>query len=260
VTCIGFIGLGRMGLPMCANLAAAGYALVAGDARAELEGAVLACGAAGDGDLAGLAGRADILITMLPGPAAVTDLMAGPGGALAAMPPEATWIGMSSNSPRTAEPLTAAAQARGIGVLGAPAEGGPPAAWAGMLQLFVGGGRALVDRCRPVLEVLADPQRITHVGGNGSGYLAKLLVNLLWFGQAVATAEALLLASASGIDLDVLRQALAGSAASSAFIVNDLDTLLDGDNLRSFELNRCCEKLAAVAALARDLGLPSGMA
>jgi 3-hydroxyisobutyrate dehydrogenase len=79
-----------------------------------------------------------------------------------------------------------------------------------MLQLFVGGASALVDRCRPLLEVLADPQRITHVGGNGSGYLAKLLVNLLWFGQAVATAEALLLASASGIDLDVLRQALAG--------------------------------------------------
>jgi 3-hydroxyisobutyrate dehydrogenase len=36
------------------------------------------------------------------------------------------------------------------------------------------------------------PQRITHVGGHGTGYLTKLLVNLLWFGQAIATAEALL--------------------------------------------------------------------
>jgi 3-hydroxyisobutyrate dehydrogenase len=234
VTCIGFIGVGRMGLPMCANLAAGGYAVVAGDARADLEGAVLACGAAWAGTLAGVAARADILITMLPGPAAVTGVMAGPGGVLAAMPAGATWIDMTSNSPRTAQPLTAAARARGIGVLDAPAGGGPPAARAGMLQLFVGGDGALLDRCRPVLEVLADPQRITHVGGSGCGYLAKLLVNLLWFGQAVATAEALLLASASGIDLDVLRQALAGSAASSAFIVNDLGALLDGDYLRSF--------------------------
>jgi hypothetical protein len=63
-----------------------------------------------------------------------------------------------------------------------------------------------------VLEVLGDPQRITHVGANGIGYLTKLLVNLLWFGHAVATAETLLPARASGIDLDVLRQALAGSA------------------------------------------------
>jgi 3-hydroxyisobutyrate dehydrogenase len=259
VTCIGFIGLGRMGLPMCANLAAAGYAVVAGDARAELEEAALACGAAWGGTLAGLAARAEILITMLPGPAAVADVMAGPAGVLAAMPPEATWIDMTSNSPRMAQPLTAAAQARGIGVLDAPAGGGPPAARAGTLQLFVGGDSALVGRCRPVLEVLADPQRITHIGRNGSGYLAKLLVNLLWFGQAVATAEALLLARASGIDLDVLRQALAGSAASSAFIVSDLGALLDGDYLRSFELDRCCEELAAVTALARHLGLPSGL-
>jgi 3-hydroxyisobutyrate dehydrogenase len=259
VTRIGFIGVGRMGLPMCANLAAAGYAVVAGDARAELEEAVLACGAAWAGTLAGVAARADVLITMLPGPAAVTGVMAGPGGVLAAMPAGATWIDMTSNSPRTAQPLTAAAHARGISVLDAPAGGGPPAARAGMLQLFVGGDGALLDRCRPVLEVLADPQRVTHVGGSGCGYLAKLLVNLLWFGQAVATAEALLLASASGIDLDVLRQALAGSAASSAFIVNDLGALLDGDYLRSFELDRCCEELAAVTALARGLGLPSAL-
>lgn len=68
-----------------------------------------------------------------------------------------------------------------------------------MLQLFVGGDSALLDRCRPVLEVIADPQRITHAGGNGSGYLTKLLVNLLWFGQAVATGEALLLAGHPGL-------------------------------------------------------------
>jgi 3-hydroxyisobutyrate dehydrogenase len=256
MTRIGFIGLGRMGLPMCANLAAAGYAVVAGDARPELQEAALACGAAWSGTLAGLAARADILITMLPGPAAVTDVMAGPGGVLAALPPAAAWIDMTSNSPRTAEPLTAAAHARGIGVLDAPAGGGPSAARAGLLQLFVGGDGALLDGCRPVLEVLADPQRITHMGGRGSGYLAKLLVNLLWFGQAVATAEALLLARASGIDLDVLRQALAGSAASSTFIARDLGALLDGDYLRSFELDRCCEELAAVTSLARDLDLP----
>jgi 3-hydroxyisobutyrate dehydrogenase len=165
---------------------------------------------------------------------------------------------MTSNSPDAPRPL-AAARARGIGVLDAPAGGGVPAARAGKLQLFVGGGdSALLERCRPVLEVIADPQRITHAGGNGSGYLTKLLVNLLWFGQAVATGEALLLARASGIDLDVLRQALAGSAASSAFIVKDLGALLDGDYLASFELDRVCEELATVAALARDLDLPSG--
>ena len=52
-----------------------------------------------------------------------------------------------------------------------------------------------------------------RVGGQGAGYTAKLLVNLLWFGQAVATGEALLLARRAGIDLDVLRQAKIGTSA-----------------------------------------------
>jgi 3-hydroxyisobutyrate dehydrogenase len=108
-----------------------------------------------------------------------------------------------------------------------------------------------------VLEALADPQRIIHVGGNGAGYTVKLLVNLLWFGQAVATGEALLLGHRAGIDLDMLRQALATSAASTAYIRDDLSALLDGDYLTSFGLDRCCEQLTAVTDLARELGVPS---
>jgi len=131
-----------------------------------------------------------------------------------------------------------------------------PEARAGTLQLFVGGDIDLLERHRPLLEVLADPDRIAHVGGHGAGYLAKLLVNLLWFGQSVATAEALLLARRAGIDLDVLRQVLTSSAASSAFISRDLGALLAGDYLTSFGLDRCCEELAAVTALARDHDVP----
>src|SRR5580698_7322587 len=112
-------------------------------------------------------------------------------------------------------------------------------------------------QCRPVLEARADPKRIIRVGGNGAGYTAKLLVNLLWYGQAVATGEALLLARRAGIDLDVLRQTLATSAASTAFVRDDLGALLDGDYLTSFGLDRCCEELTAIADLARELRVPS---
>jgi 3-hydroxyisobutyrate dehydrogenase len=207
-----------------------------------------------------VADGADLVITMLPGPPEVRDVMAGSGGVLAAMPATAAWVDMTSNSPIAARPLAASALARGIGVLDAPVGGGVPAARAGTLQLFVGGERALLERCRPVLEVLADPRRIAHIGGNGAGYTAKLLVNLLWFGQAVATAEALLVARRAGIDLDVLHGALAASAASSAFIRNDLGALLDGDYLTSFGLDRCCEELAAVVGLAHETGVPCDLA
>jgi 3-hydroxyisobutyrate dehydrogenase len=69
--------------------------------------------------------------------------------------------------------------------------------------------------------------------------------------------EALLLARRAGIDLDVLRQTLATSAASTAFVRDDLGALLDGDYLTSFGLDRCCEELTAIADLARELRVPS---
>lgn len=58
----------------------------------------------------------------------------------------------------------------------------------------------MLARHRTLLESLADPDLIAHVGGYGAGYTVKLLVNLLWLGQAAATAEALLLARRAGID------------------------------------------------------------
>jgi 3-hydroxyisobutyrate dehydrogenase len=203
-----------------------------------------------------VAAAADVLITVLSGPAELHQAMAGSGGALAALPSAATWIDMTSSSPEMGQALLAQAQARGIGVIEAPVGGGVPEARAGTPQLFVGGESALVERHRAVLEVLADPGRIEHVGGHGAGYLAKLLVNLLWFGQAIATAEALLLARRAGLDLDVLRQALTSSAASSVFIRDHLGALLAGDYLASFGLDRCCEELAAVTALGREHDVP----
>jgi len=193
MTRIGFTGVGRMGLPMCANLIPAGYQVTAGDARGERESAVTGCGAQWKGTAAEVAAEADVLITVLPGPDEVRDVMAGRGGDPAVLP-----IDMTSSSPEVGGVLFHAADDRGIGVLEAPAGGGVPAARAGKLQLSWAATLPwsnVTARCLRCCQ----PQRITHVGGHGAGYLAKLLVNLLWFGQAIATAEALLLARHAGI-------------------------------------------------------------
>jgi len=68
--------------------------------------------------------------------------------------------------------------------------------------------------------------------------------------------EALLLAHRAGIDLEVLRSALGRSAAASEFVRRDLGALLGGDCLESFGIDRCCEELATVVALADELTVP----
>ncbi len=173
--------------------------------------------------------------------------------AIPALRPGATWIDMTSSSPAVGSELRARVDQRGVECLDAPLGGGVAGAAAGTLQLFVGGPGEIVERHRRLLEVLGT---VEHVGDHGAGYTTKLLVNLLWFGQAVATGEALLLGRRAGIDLEVLRGALGRSAAASEFIRRDLDALFDGDYLASFGLDRCREELEAMQALADELEVP----
>jgi 3-hydroxyisobutyrate dehydrogenase len=257
---IGLIGVGRMGLPLCTNLSAAGYDVTAHDLRPQVREDVLACGARWAPTRAAAAAAAEILITVLPGPAEVAQVMLEPGGVLDALPPGATWVDMTSNVDAAAAPIRARASELGIDVLDAPVGGGVTAAREGSLKVFVGGEPEVLERCRAVLAVVGDPARLVHVGGPGAGYTTKLIVNLLWFGQAVATAEALLLGRRSGLDLDVLRGALEDSAARTDFITSDLDALFAGDYLTSFGLDRCCEELENITAQARRLEVPAELA
>lgn len=245
-----------MGLPLCRNLVAAGYSVAATDIRAERAEAVRAVGAGWVADATEAVTGADVVITVLPGAPEVHDLMAGPSGVLAALPAGTTWVDMTSNSPLVVAPLLRQAAERGVHVLDAPMGGGLDAARDGSLQLFVGGHADVLARVRPVLDAVADPSRIVLVGGPGAGYTAKLLVNLLWFGQALATAEALLLGQRAGIDLAVLHGVLSDGPAGSEFARRDLPALFRGDYLRSFGLDRCCEELDAVAEMARAHDLP----
>lgn len=250
------IGVGRMGEHIGANLARAGYQLQAYDIDPQRGRAVLAHGARFAASAEEAAEGADVLLTVLPGAAEVASAVNNT--VLRALAPGATWIDMSSNTPAASEELVRRAAAHGVNVLEAPIGGSPADAAMGRLRLFVGGEEALLARHRRMLSAVASD--ITHVGGHGAGYTAKLLVNLLWFGQAVATAEALLLAQRVGIDVEVMAETLATGPASSAFIQNNLPSLLAGDYLTTFGLDHIRDQLTAVTDLAERLGTPHTLA
>ena len=247
---MGLIGVGRMGLPICARLVESGYEVVATDLRPERNTDVRAAGAVWSRDTRSVAAAADVAITVLPGS---SELQAAMGAARSALRPGALWIDMTTAAPAVGGELAARAQEAGVACLDAPVGGSPAAAATGRLRLFVGGPAETVERHRRLLETLGT---IQHVGDNGAGYTTKLLVNLLWFGQAVAAGEALLLARRAGIDLELLRGVLMESAAANEFIRRDLCALFTGDYLETFGLDRCCEELDAVVDLAHEMSVP----
>ncbi len=157
---IGFAGLGRMGLPMCAALVSAGYQVTVTDKRAEAEEAAVACGAIWRDTPAQAAAAAGVLITMLPGPREVHAAMLGEAGALEGLAAGAAWIDMTSNSPAVVRPIREQAIEQGVEVLEAPVGGGIAAAREGKLQLFVGGEASVVERHRQRRTARYPPKRL----------------------------------------------------------------------------------------------------
>lgn len=248
---VGIIGVGRMGLPICARLVEQGFAVIAADVRPEAQASVLDSGAEWVDSISALGGRCDVALTVLPGP---TEVAAIRGALIAVLSPGATWIDMSTATPAVAGEIAMMARARGVRTLDAPMGGGPPQARTGRLLAFVGGSVEDLESQRPVLGAVAE--RVMHVGALGSGYAVKLLVNLLWFGQAVAGAEVLALAARAGLDPETVRLAVQQSAAASHFMEHDAPALMGGDDFTAFSLARCVEELSSVLALGRDLGVP----
>jgi 3-hydroxyisobutyrate dehydrogenase len=257
---VGFIGLGHMGAPMSRNVLAAGHELVIHDVRPDAAAGLLAAGASWAGSPRQAGADREVVITMLPGPLQVEEVLLGSGGLLAGLPAGVTWIDMSTSIPAVADKVRAAVGSGGMAILDAPVAGGITGASDGTLQIFVGGATEDYLRMRPLLEVMGDSERILHVGSHGAGYTVKLMLNLLWFASVTLTAEALTIGVRAGVDVATLRRSLLTSAAASHFLEHDVLSVLErGDFDDSFALALACKDLGLAVDLARQTGVPAEM-
>ncbi len=255
---VGFIGLGNMGSGMTRNLLRSGFPLAVNDVRQEAAAELVAGGAQWCGSAAEVAAASDVVITMLPTPRHVSQVVNGPDGLLAGLADGGSWIDMSTSVPEVADQVRRGHAARGLHILDAPVSGMSTGAAKGTLQIFIGGDAEDVVRWMPVFRAMGDPERILHVGGHGAGYAVKLMINQLWFSHLVATAEVLAIGAKAGVDLGVLRSALIASPARSNFVENDVLSILnDGDYDEGFAIALACKDLGLSIDLARSVGMPA---
>jgi 3-hydroxyisobutyrate dehydrogenase len=209
VTAVAFVGLGRMGRLMAAHLVAAGH-----DVRGfDLDPAAVVEGVAPSESASAAALGADVAITMLPSPDAVRSATLGPDGIAEGLAAGALCIDMSTAPPALARELAAALAVGGIDALDAPVSGGTIGAEAGTLTIMVGGPATVVERARPLFEVLG--ARVVHVGDHGLGHAAKLCNNLCAGINMAAIAQSLALARREGLDPAVLYELLTSSTGDS---------------------------------------------
>lgn len=259
---VGIIGLGNLGNPMALSARAAGYELVVHSLSRREADNLVAAGAVWADTVAELAARSDVVITVLPGPVQIREIMIGEGGALAHMRPGSTFIDMSTSSAEVAREIHAAAQERGVSVMEAPVSFLARAPigtsrTSASLQIFVGATPELFAQHLPLLRALGGmPDQIFHAGPNGAGYALKVLLNLLWFIYATGTSEVLVMAARLGLDVRMVQAALCASPSQSNFLQYDVNSVLEsGDYDEGFTLDLVCKDLELGLALGAATGV-----
>ena len=187
---IGFIGLGNMGGPMAANLAAAGHDVTGFDvAPAQVEGVSMVPTAQ---DAA--SGR-DVVITMLPDGAILRQVAAE---IIPSMAAGCGFIDCSTVDVDSARAVAADADAAGLLPVDAPVSGGVGGAVAGTLTFMAGGAPAAFALAEPLFGIMG--QKAVRCGDSGAGQSAKICNNMILGATMIVTCEAFALADRLGLD------------------------------------------------------------
>jgi 3-hydroxyisobutyrate dehydrogenase-like beta-hydroxyacid dehydrogenase len=144
----------------------------------------------------------------------VCAVLLGEDGVIQSARPGLLCVDMSTIAPSQTRRIGAALRERGVLMLDAPVTGSAPRAKDGSLTIMVGGERDQLATAKPALEAMG--RLIVHVGGLGQGEMLKLINNALGAANAAALAEALLLAQATGLDLDAFVEAVSAGSGASA--------------------------------------------
>lgn len=214
---VGFVGAGRMGMPMIGHVAKRGFEAVVCDIDPARRADVEARGARWEPDCRALARSCEAVLVCVGYDRELRELL-GPGGALAEAPAGTIVAILSTVHPRTVVELAEAGAKRGVHVLDSTVCRGGQAADAGTLLSFVGGEAALVERLKPVLASYSTD--IVHTGGAGTAQVAKAANNLVMWACLIADHEALALAQRYGMDVERLHAALALSSADNYVLRN----------------------------------------
>jgi 3-hydroxyisobutyrate dehydrogenase-like beta-hydroxyacid dehydrogenase len=252
---VGFLGLGIMGGRMAANVCAAGYALTVWThtpgkaARWAAEH-----GARAAVTPAEVARESDIVISMVVDGAQVASVLLGEHGAACAAHDGLLCVDMSTIAPADTRRIGEELRERGVRMLDAPVTGSAPRAADGTLTIMAGGVPEDFARAEPLLAAMGEV--IVHVGALGQGEMLKLINNALGAANAAALAEALLLASACGIDLDDFARVVANGSGASAQLTLKTEAMRTHDYTPLFKTAHMLKDVRLCLEEAQMAGMP----
>ena len=250
---VGFIGTGKIGNPMCANVIKGGHRVVVHDIVEEQTANLIELGAVWAESPAAVAAQTEVVLTSLPGPPEVTAVLRGADGVLEGAQPGLVCFDLSTNLPSTVRLLAERAAEQGVTFLDSPVSNGVIGAERAELAVMVGGDKAAFDQYKPVLECIGN--NVFHMGELGMGAMTKIINNMVGLTSMQVLIEATVLAEKTGLDPARVHEVM--SVASARNYVGNMPVLLERNfEEATFYLQWAAKDVSLAVQAAREAGMP----
>ena len=213
---IGVIGLGVIGKPIALRLIQGGYQVAVYDVRPEPVAELAKAGATACKSSADVAGRSELIISLVHDAAQTDDVISGPQGIIHALKPGTLFATGSTLGPEPVQRVAKLLAERGCATFDMPITGGYIAAYEGKLALMIGGDEMALARALPAFYTFASV--IIRAGDIGAGQVAKLAHQLVMGMNVMALLEGLALGKAGGVEPAVLKRILKDGLANSTVL------------------------------------------
>jgi 3-hydroxyisobutyrate dehydrogenase-like beta-hydroxyacid dehydrogenase len=251
---IGWIGTGRMGLPMCKNLQKAGFALAAYNPTAAKLAPLEAAGAKRCADVAALAKAAPIVVSMISDDKALHAVALGEAGVLANAKAGTVYVDMSTVTPMASAAVAAEAEKRGIAYVRAPVSGGVALADAAKLTVVASGPKDAYERCLPAFQAMSVKQ--FHLGPGEEARYLKLCLNMMVGAMGALVGEALAFGRRGGLDWATMLDVFNQSAIASPLIGYKTAPLKARDFSPTFTSTMMCKDFDLLLSTAKETAVP----
>jgi 3-hydroxyisobutyrate dehydrogenase-like beta-hydroxyacid dehydrogenase len=251
---IGFVGLGLMGSALTKNLLAEGFAVRGHDIDPDRLREFATRGGTPADSPAEAARGADVVMTSLMTGEIVAEVVKGRRGALETMRPGTILVDTSTVHPEASAALAVELAGRGIAMLDATLSGTSAQAQRRDLVVLVGGDPAVFERCLPIFKAIG--RSVHHLGPNGAGARAKLVVNMVLGLNRLALAEGLTFGLKQGLDGPRLLEVLKDSAAYSRAMDHKGERMLDGRFEPEGKLSQHLKDVGLMLDLGQAHGVP----
>ena len=251
---VAFIGLGVMGYPMAGHLKEKGGhdVTVYNRTAARAEAWVEKFGGKSAATPADAARDADFVFTCVGNDDDLRSVVTGETGAIAGMKSGAVLIDNTTASAEVARELAEAAKAKGIDFIDAPVSGGQAGAENGVLTVMCGGGEAVFDKARPVIEAYA--RMVGLMGPVGAGQLTKMINQICIAGLVQGLSEGIHFGKKAGLDIEKVVEVISKGAAGSWQMENRHKTMNEGRYDFGFAVDWMRKDLGIVLSEARRNG------